>query len=153
MIAGHHKEADALAAASLLALIDRAPVIRSGPIRVAAVASTLAPGVAELVVGCFNIRGLAALEHNDPAAAHQYFAAGYQVAVATLQLQPTSPVCVDLVWWLAFHAATSAQAADLPAATKVAEQYAVRIGHMTTINQTSAAQMRARAIDEGILQA
>lgn len=149
LLAGNPKQADMLAAAGLLSLTDRAPIVRSGPDSVAAAARAGNAGLsraAELVVGCYNVRAMAALA-TDPESAYRYFAAGYHVARAALSDGlGRRPMCEDLVWSMAFHSSYAARKAGMREPGLASE-----IGTLA-VNQSSAAQLRARAINEGILE-
>jgi hypothetical protein len=111
---GSHEVSVTLSCRLLRELLPRAPIIGLGPVAVARATEVDCQSIAavpDLLVGTYNILGMAALLTGDPRTACDYFDAGYSLARKKIELaSPSSqPISINLLWWLVFHSILAAK--------------------------------------------
>ena len=118
---GGPQAAGTMACRCLMELSRLHPKVAEGPVAIASALNetpAAARDLPELLVGLYNIIGLVALLNGDAGNAQDHFEAGHVLARRQLETMDPAvlPVSMDLVWWLAFHAALAAKTADRPVA-------------------------------------
>ena len=139
---GDHQTAGTMACRCLNELAGQYPMAVLGPTAVAGAVEagiTAAHELPELLVGVYNIVGLFTLLNGEAGFAHDHFEAGHLLARRRLEtLEPAAlPISMDLVWWLAFHAALAAKTANRPVAWR-RNIDAIR-GYLNSVNGQGAA--------------